>query len=256
MKRVIVAALIVLACFALAIAQAPRVTPYAGIGTIASTQLTDTSNLAYLNAANQFTSNQTILAAASNSLLNVHNTQAWTGSQYDMQGAGYSVFGSIRIGGTATVREIMQQTSNAQLDIATSGGDITLSNNTTELMRMKASNGFLGVTTSSPGATISTGSGLAPVKVAAYDNGSNYYGIGVAGTGALTFGAGIASNGTPQAQLFQTGRFEIDGTFAVAMQTPATSSATCTANQFAFDTNYLYVCTATNTWKRAALATF
>jgi Pectate lyase superfamily protein len=38
--------------------------------------------------------------------------------------------------------------------------------------------------------------------------------------------------------------------------TPATSSAPCTIGAFMHDANYLYVCTATNTWKRAALSSF
>lgn len=37
---------------------------------------------------------------------------------------------------------------------------------------------------------------------------------------------------------------------------PATSTSTGTAGQIAVDPNYFYVCTATNTWKRAALATW
>ena len=39
-------------------------------------------------------------------------------------------------------------------------------------------------------------------------------------------------------------------------QTPASASATGDAGQICWDTNYIYVCTATNTWKRAALATW
>lgn len=42
----------------------------------------------------------------------------------------------------------------------------------------------------------------------------------------------------------------------LAQQTPSSASDTCTANQFAFDTGFVYVCTATNTWKRAAIATW
>lgn len=37
---------------------------------------------------------------------------------------------------------------------------------------------------------------------------------------------------------------------------PASAGATGTAGQVRFDTNYIYVCTATNTWKRAALSTW
>lgn len=39
-------------------------------------------------------------------------------------------------------------------------------------------------------------------------------------------------------------------------QTPASASATGDAGQICWDADYIYVCTATNTWKRAALATW
>lgn len=39
-------------------------------------------------------------------------------------------------------------------------------------------------------------------------------------------------------------------------KTPSSSSAAGVAGTICRDTNYLYVCTATNTWKRAALSTF
>lgn len=37
---------------------------------------------------------------------------------------------------------------------------------------------------------------------------------------------------------------------------PATSTSTGTAGQMAYDSGFIYVCTATNTWVRAALTTF
>ena len=38
--------------------------------------------------------------------------------------------------------------------------------------------------------------------------------------------------------------------------TPASASDTGTAGQIGWDTNYIYICTATNTWKRVAIATW
>jgi hypothetical protein len=49
---------------------------------------------------------------------------------------------------------------------------------------------------------------------------------------------------------------DVNGTFRVAPATPATSSATGVAGQVSWDANYMYVCTAANTWKRVALTTF
>jgi len=42
----------------------------------------------------------------------------------------------------------------------------------------------------------------------------------------------------------------------VVTTVPATLTSTGTAGEIAYDTNYLYVCTATNTWVRTALATW
>ena len=39
-------------------------------------------------------------------------------------------------------------------------------------------------------------------------------------------------------------------------KTPATSGATGTTGEIAWDANYIYVCTATDTWKRSAIATW
>jgi len=41
-----------------------------------------------------------------------------------------------------------------------------------------------------------------------------------------------------------------------ATYTPATSSSTGTTGQISWDSQYVYVCIATNTWKRAALSTW
>lgn len=37
---------------------------------------------------------------------------------------------------------------------------------------------------------------------------------------------------------------------------PASASASGVSGQVAYDSNYIYVCVATNTWKRAALTTW
>lgn len=42
----------------------------------------------------------------------------------------------------------------------------------------------------------------------------------------------------------------------LTLATPATSSETCVAGTAEWDADYVYICTATDTWKRAALSTF
>jgi len=87
--------------------------------------------------------------------------------------------------------------------------------------------------------TVSGTSTLTTVDINAGDiDGAN---IGAATPGAGTFSA-LATTGD---------NIRIDTT-----QTPASSSASGTTGEIAWDTSYIYVCVATNTWKRVALSTF
>lgn len=56
-----------------------------------------------------------------------------------------------------------------------------------------------------------------------------------------------------------TGNLTINGTgkfFITNPQTPASATATGTTGQVAWDSNYIYVCVATNTWKRTPISTW
>jgi hypothetical protein len=55
-----------------------------------------------------------------------------------------------------------------------------------------------------------------------------------------------------------TGKFVInkDTVNVSTSKTPATATATGTTGDICWDSNYIYVCTATNTWKRVAIATW
>jgi hypothetical protein len=46
------------------------------------------------------------------------------------------------------------------------------------------------------------------------------------------------------------------GSLQQGLKTPSSASASGTAGQIRWDANYIYVCTATNTWKRVALSTW
>jgi hypothetical protein len=53
-----------------------------------------------------------------------------------------------------------------------------------------------------------------------------------------------------------TTTLDVNGSFRVNSFTPATSSSVGVAGQIAWDSSYVYVCTATNTWKRAGIASW
>ena len=70
----------------------------------------------------------------------------------------------------------------------------------------------------------------------------------IAGAGTLNLGNGVAVS--------VPGALAVGGSLQLAPATPASSSAACTTGQLAADTSYVYVCTATNSWKRAALSSW
>ena len=62
---------------------------------------------------------------------------------------------------------------------------------------------------------------------------------------------------------FNAGGINVTGSIAVTgnvnfanTYVPATAGASGTAGQLSWDNNYLYVCIATNTWKRANISTW
>jgi hypothetical protein len=87
-----------------------------------------------------------------------------------------------------------------------------------------------GVGPASPGLQSNSDSGL---------YGSGYYtGISASGVGQLLVGPdGVAVEGS--------------GIVIAISQTPATSSSPGRAGTIAWDSNYFYICVATNTWKRS-----
>ncbi|MGH9596883.1 MAG: hypothetical protein ACRD3K_08815, partial [Edaphobacter sp.] len=99
-------------------------------------------------------------------------------------------------------------------------------------------------------------------------NTSNQTGTGQHGVGGNMFGVNADSSVTTFNYVLDNGSGQIQplsistvGNVAAAkyhetLTTPASSSAACSAGDFADDANFHYVCTAANTWKRVALSTF
>ncbi|MFL6354723.1 MAG: hypothetical protein ACJ74Z_23125 [Bryobacteraceae bacterium] len=72
-------------------------------------------------------------------------------------------------------------------------------------------------------------------------------------TNRIVAGAGVLITGTPG-----TVAVSIDPTLVSlhVLAPPKLSHDTCSTGQFSFDTDYYYICTAPNTWKRLALTSF
>lgn len=109
------------------------------------------------------------------------------------------------------------------------------------------SNAGVNVTGGAPaGVAVSGSKGLAGF----YDASTAPVGFEAAGTyGVAAFASNffeVNSNGRVTGRSFR----------ALQMPTIATSSDTGAQGQFLFDANYIYVCVATNTWKRVALSAF
>lgn len=88
--------------------------------------------------------------------------------------------------------------------------------------------------------------GATPVTLV--DASGNNYSAGTPGVGST-----VIAGASPVVLVDQNGN-----TYTASPWTtvPATATSTGTTGQLAEDGTYLYVCTATNTWKRTALTTF
>jgi hypothetical protein len=86
--------------------------------------------------------------------------------------------------------------------------------------------------------------------------------IAWAASGGTSYGIaadiGLVRSGTNTVKVTNgsTGDGTISGQLRAVGTAPATASSTGTAGDIRYDTGFIYVCTATNTWKRAALTTW
>ncbi|WP_157895426.1 hypothetical protein [Verrucomicrobium sp. GAS474] len=49
---------------------------------------------------------------------------------------------------------------------------------------------------------------------------------------------------------------QVNGTIRIGSSPPANATSSGVAGTITWDSSYIYVCTATNTWKRAALSSW
>lgn len=92
-----------------------------------------------------------------------------------------------------------------------------------------------------------------------YSTASNAAAVTVDDGGGAKFDGSLEVHGTTlkvNRNLDVYGQAIMHGQFVAPFRTPASSRTACTAGQQEADTNYVYVCVASNTWKRAALGSF
>jgi len=128
--------------------------------------------------------------------------------------------GDVAMGGTIT--STVGSYTGATL-IAKSGGDVSIGAGATPLARVHAEK--------------------TSEQLRLGYNASNYFSTTVGSTGGTTLNA--VGTGA---------KFTFSDRINIPTHTPSGSTDTGTAGDIAWDTNYLYICTATNTWTRVALA--
>ena len=109
-----------------------------------------------------------------------------------------------------------------------------------------------------------------------WDSGNDYFRIETDGTNGLKIKGNYISNGNifpgnfltignGSTKLFEVNTsnnvevvnsLTIGGALITATKTPASAGAAGIAGEYAWDASYIYVCTATNTWKRVAISTW
>ena len=193
----------------------------------------------------------------------------------DVSSTGLAVTGTLsstgdyKIAGTGIYNAIATNTSlglfadtNAYAGIKAYGSSHATKANVTELL---AGTGVVVGSLSSAGLAVTgTLSATGTSSLARIDQSNGSINFASLGNGSTSWQIGtqtalkpldIFIGGAVIAQFSDTG-LAVTGDVSVSTKTPASAAAAGVAGTITWDANYLYVCTATNTWKRVAIATW
>ena len=187
-------------------------------------------------------------------------------------------------GGFSGFRVRNTDTSGRSFDLAVGGSTaptdqankLYVYDNTANAQRITLdSSGRVGIGTTSPATTLNVQASAGEmIRAAVSSNTGLYANIGADGNGGW-FGSNadlsFKPSGTERARIDSSGRLLV-GTSSdsggallqvnsnririATAKTPASATDTGTAGEICWDASYIYVCTATNTWKRTAIATW
>lgn len=204
---------------------------------LGSAVLPQSSTLSAFNTSDRTTNYERARAYWSGNVFNIVSENGGTGTKRDMQLVGH---GGILIRGAAS-----------------SSGAIAISDTT----------GSSGAVVLSVSGTLSASSGVqVGENIAPTINQSSSGGYTALQVNVTETATGSGAKNLIDTQVGGTSKFKVsnggqitsvaDTINLAGTKTPATSGATGVLGDHCWDTSYLYVCTATNTWKRAALSTW
>ncbi len=153
---------------------------------------------------------------------------------------------SIGVGGTVETSELNLLTGNVGIGTATPGAKLEVNESSSGIYAsiIKNDNG------DGLGLNIQAGDGSENILLLETSSGIDRHSFLASGNVYLAQGGGDVGIGTtnPSAKLHVVG----DSILIATSQSP-TSSGTGVQGEISWDASYLYICTATNTWKRTAL---
>lgn len=227
-----------------------------GAGNVSSGAATDNAIARYDTSSGQTIQNSAVTIADTTGSIRINGTD--TAISVDSGGFRSANFGLSTVSGGASY-------FGGALDIstATNDGGVTIRNstNSNELVRVYRDGGVdrgnIALFAGGAATVIMRGDGTTtwgkPFSVTATTASTGL------GTGALQVAGGIyagAASVFGGAATFE-GAVTIAGTVIHTLSaTPASASAAGTVGTMSWDANYIYICTATNTWKRVAIATW